>query len=335
MLIVKIFDNHSKQERLHKVDSMPCLIGRSLQNNLIIDDDSISATHAKIDSDKNGIYLKDLKSTNGVTVNNVPIDQQYIHENTYFMFGEVKLEIILDDEDLEKTRVIEIPDKFDKRSARDQKRNIIISICLINILILLDKFIIAPLRKDDIPKLLLEVFGSIFILSTISLLTSVISKVHSKKYKLISFLEAFSVILVILCFHNFLKSYISFYSNNRVFSKIIDVIFYSVMIYGSCYSILTIFFRNQHKKTIKVIIGTFYIGFILFTFISNTFNERDLKFDFISSFELSPFSYQQEEYPFASIKSKITKSFEELDELRTDKNKKKAIELEEYRNVNP
>ena len=206
---------------------------------------------------------------------------------------------------------------------------------VISLFIFINQYLSAPLRKEDIPEFVSELFTSYCILGGFSLLSAVISKVHSKKYKLMSFFETFSILIAVFYIYDLLDSYVSFYSNSRVFSSLLEFIFLTVVLCFSSFTILTIFFRSQHKKTIYFFIGTCYFGFIMFFYISTIFNEKDLKFKFISSFEYSPFSYKKSDYPFKTIKSKITKSFEELDEFRIKKNDQQAIELDEYQNANP
>jgi hypothetical protein len=335
MLIFKIIDKVTKKEIVHKVESFPCTIGRSVKSTIIIDDDSISALHAVIDNDSNGVFLKDEQSTNGIKVNDVVIDQYYIHENTKFLFGEIELELLFDEEILDKTRVIDIPEEFYERPNRNKKRNIVIALAIVTILVLFEKYITAPLRKEDIPDLLAELFGSYFLIGGLSLIASVVSKVHSKKYKIINFLEGFSILVSTIFAYQIISSYLYFYANSRAFTSVLHFLFFTVLLCGFTLTILTIFFRARHKKAIYIFTGSCYLGLILFAYVSKTFNEKDVRFKFTSSFEFSPLTYKKEDYPFKSIKSKIMDSFKELDKLRTKKNDEKAMELKEYRNANP
>ena len=168
MIIIKInndnSDKNSNNEKIYKIENTPCTLGRSLKNNVIIDDDSISANHALIDSDEKGVFIRDLNSTNGIKKDNVLVDQHYIHEKTTFMLGEIQIEVIFDDEHLEKTRIITIPKEFYVNNNNKQKLNILLCLLISGLLIFLSQYFSAPLRKDDVIKILADFFGTVFII---------------------------------------------------------------------------------------------------------------------------------------------------------------------------
>ena len=67
------------------------VIGRSKKCNLILNDDSISNQHARIDFDVNGARITDLKSTNGTWVNGEKIEKALLSHNDLIRLGETEL----------------------------------------------------------------------------------------------------------------------------------------------------------------------------------------------------------------------------------------------------
>jgi hypothetical protein len=69
-----------------------CRIGRSRDNEMFINDSSISRKHAEIQRQRNGKYvLYDRNSTNGVLVNSKKISKHTLQEGDIVEIGDVKL----------------------------------------------------------------------------------------------------------------------------------------------------------------------------------------------------------------------------------------------------
>ncbi len=85
----------------HEIDKPYISIGRSKDNDIIIDDLSVSRKHAILEKDEAGkFYLTDLNSSNGTFVNNVRITEKTpITTNDHILLGKATL-------------VIEVPEDF-------------------------------------------------------------------------------------------------------------------------------------------------------------------------------------------------------------------------------
>lgn len=74
----------------YEFDDPQITIGRSLENSIIINDDSLSSSHAQLIRNENGSYtLMDLGSTNGTYVEGEPISQQVLGDSASIAFGQV------------------------------------------------------------------------------------------------------------------------------------------------------------------------------------------------------------------------------------------------------
>ena len=72
-------------------------IGRREENNWVLADGSVSGTHCEIEMNPAGFLLRDLGSTNGTKVNNVPVKEKFIYRDDVIYIGEVPVTITGDD----------------------------------------------------------------------------------------------------------------------------------------------------------------------------------------------------------------------------------------------
>src|SRR5690349_19484230 len=73
----------------HVLKDETITVGRMKGNTIVIEDDSVSLMHARI-SQKNGeVFLKDLNSTNGTTVNGQPINEAKLRHLDRIGFADV------------------------------------------------------------------------------------------------------------------------------------------------------------------------------------------------------------------------------------------------------
>ena len=74
----------------YEFDDPQITIGRSLENSIIINDDSLSSSHSQLVRNEDGSYtLMDLGSTNGTYVEGEPISQQVLGDSASIAFGQV------------------------------------------------------------------------------------------------------------------------------------------------------------------------------------------------------------------------------------------------------
>jgi pSer/pThr/pTyr-binding forkhead associated (FHA) protein len=117
-LLVKLHGHGSRTIDLAR-DSFT--IGRKVDNDLSIDDHTVSSHHAKIVRVQSVYFVEDLKSTNGTTLNGKPIERAQLHDADVIAIGQHR--IIFQDHapglvltasvrstDMEKTMVIDSKD---------------------------------------------------------------------------------------------------------------------------------------------------------------------------------------------------------------------------------
>ena len=123
MMILKYTSEKSKNIETFRVEKFPCSIGRSIQNDLVIHDDSISANHGLIDQTEKGFVIRDQGSTNGMEFQGKKYSEIDILKNLKISLGSVIIEFIVE-EDIDKTRVISIPEEFYKDSISSRLKKI-------------------------------------------------------------------------------------------------------------------------------------------------------------------------------------------------------------------
>lgn len=96
------------------LDKDSIFIGRSPENDIVIDEEAVSGGHARIDLIPNrlmdgliDIFIEDLGSTNGTLVNHAPVKRQQLHNLDYIRIAFTEFKLISDkNAKLAKTSVI-------------------------------------------------------------------------------------------------------------------------------------------------------------------------------------------------------------------------------------
>lgn len=100
------------------LDKDTILIGRSPDNTIVIDEESVSTEHARVDLIPSqlmdglvDIFIEDLGSTNGTFVNHVPVKRQQLQNFDYIRIAFTDFKLVADKKaKLAKTTVI-LPDR--------------------------------------------------------------------------------------------------------------------------------------------------------------------------------------------------------------------------------
>lgn len=68
-------------------------LGRSSRNDVQIDHDSISRFHAELELRDDGLFVRDLDSSNGTFVNGQPVNEARLESGCLLQLGDVRLEV--------------------------------------------------------------------------------------------------------------------------------------------------------------------------------------------------------------------------------------------------
>ncbi len=75
--------------RIFPLDQEAIAIGRDLENDLVLNESGVSRNHVRITAEDGRYFLTDLKSTNGTTVNGLPVERTMLQSGDIVSFGEV------------------------------------------------------------------------------------------------------------------------------------------------------------------------------------------------------------------------------------------------------
>src|SRR6476620_2502508 len=87
-LLVKL---HGQGSRSIDLTADSFTIGRKPDNDLPIDDHTVSSRHAKIVRVQSVYFLEDLKSTNGTAVNGKPVERAQLHDADVITIGQHRI----------------------------------------------------------------------------------------------------------------------------------------------------------------------------------------------------------------------------------------------------
>jgi hypothetical protein len=83
------------EEDVHALEGRgPWGVGRSQENDIVIDDPNVSRRHARISRSDNGFVVEDLGSTNGTMLDGAPIDREMIEGGDELTFGQTTARFI-------------------------------------------------------------------------------------------------------------------------------------------------------------------------------------------------------------------------------------------------
>jgi len=322
MITLKIKAENSLVPTIVNIHTFPCRIGRSLKNNVILEDLSISKEHAIINFDTQGLYLMDLDSTNGIfDQNNKKENRIYLSHASSFKMGDLRCEVFLDlnEESLEKTRFIHLPSYNLSRQHFHFNKLFLIFFLIFFLFSLMAKYITAPIDKKTFGLLLLEVGLGIGVLYALAGLISLVSKVHNKQYRYNTFLIFF---LKWSIYFSLLKLYPLFSFSlitNEVFWKYFNITLNFGFIFLILYQFFTLFLSKVNRR--KALLYAFLVTMGLSSpfairkyFIQS---DNDL-FDLQGILAYPLRNFPPEQYPTKALYQRLDQSIQDLAKLKTE-----------------
>src|SRR4029077_7327310 len=83
-----------RRARLVPLKGSSVIVGREASAGVSVDDESVSKMHARIDRDRGGLIVTDLKSRNGTLVNDEAVLQSPLESGDTVQFGDIAFEVV-------------------------------------------------------------------------------------------------------------------------------------------------------------------------------------------------------------------------------------------------
>ncbi len=184
MLRLTVYHPQATKTEKHKIGKFPFRIGRSLENDLVLDDPFISAQHAEIVQDGPSIFVRDCASTNGIICNGKKADNISVGGNsTEFSLGSYKFYLTSGPDPLEDTLIHEFQFRSKNRTRFELMVSYLLGGAALFCVVWLENYTAADIGKAK--ELFSRFVGVALWTLGIAALLSVFFKIQSGRYHLL------------------------------------------------------------------------------------------------------------------------------------------------------
>lgn len=257
MILLKIRTSQGVEN--HRVSDFPCKIGRALDNDIVIDDQSVSFHHAVIDTEGAGLFMRDLKSTNGLIVKNKPQETVSLKNPVEVRLGEVNVGIRSSGEPIQHTVNVNVRDlKLNYFSENHS-----VAITMVTLVLSFGLFFI--LRKFMNPVFKMSGFVGVEIsvvlyYAVLGALLSIWSKFQTTKYNYMQIVFVIAMSTIIYRFYLAVADFIDFNVDSEIVTTVGDILFTAVVAYYFLNGIAKVIFPYTLQKKRVVVICTMLIS---------------------------------------------------------------------------
>ena len=194
--------------RYHKIDSFPVTVGRAFDNDIILQDVTISPHHLVITDDNDGYQINNLTDENGTKINRKKIDNspQEVTLPVSFQISSLKARLLSEDMPVEKTRLQDCSGFFCVFSSPIWA----FSLLLLTIgLFFLERYFVTPVAKEPL-YYLSNVLPSIWIMLGIAVAIAGTSRLSTHRWEIIPAISIASLIFLVPQLFDYIGHYISY-----------------------------------------------------------------------------------------------------------------------------
>ncbi len=192
----------------HKIDSFPVTIGRALDNDIILQDVTISPHHLLIDKKDDGIFIQNLVNENGTKLNGKSIENDPVKVSlpANIMISDMKARLLSADMAVEKTHIRNCSGLFCLFT------NPIWAVLLLLVtigLLFLEKYLITPVAKEPL-YYISSVLPSIWMILGVTVAITGISKLSTHRWEIIPALSIASLIFLVPQLFDYIGHYLAY-----------------------------------------------------------------------------------------------------------------------------
>lgn len=320
MILLKIHTPEGVES--HKVADFPCKIGRALDNDIVIGDESVSSHHAVIDIDASGYILKDIGSTNGIRHKKVLKKEVTLGKPTEVQLGKVLLNLRTSQELSEHTVNMNLNEV--RSTSFFSEHPVVATIASVIVLTLVcfisDRFMDPDFKGSKfVGSQALFVAVAAFISGGFAMW----AKLQTGRY---NFLKLFYLLMMASVFsviHGSLTDFIAFNLNSDTFHSVWDIVIGTAIVYFLMYAIGKVLFpasttMKRHIANVVIILAV--VGIVM---ASRKIDEDRFQMAKMSSTIAYPIrSFSKESYGFDNLEKQIGDMDKTLDKQRTEAIKK-------------
>jgi hypothetical protein len=194
--------------RYHKIDSFPVTIGRAFDNDIILQDVTISPHHLSITNENGSYQITNLADENGTKINRKKIDSspQEVTLPVNFQISSLKARLLATDMVVEKTHLQDCSGLFCIFSSPFWA----FALLLVTIgLFFLERYFVTPVAKEPL-YYLSTVLPSIWIMLGIAVVIAGISRLSTHHWEIIPAISIASLIFLVPQLFDYLGHYVSY-----------------------------------------------------------------------------------------------------------------------------
>ncbi len=192
----------------HKIDAFPVTIGRAFDNDIILQDVTVSAHHLTITNNNDGYQINNLADENGTRINRKKIDNspQEVTLPVKFQISGLKARLLATDMVVEKTRMQDCSGVFCVFSSPIWA----FALLFVTIgLFFLERYFTTPVAKEPL-YYLSNTLPSIWIILGIVVVTAGISRLSTHRWELIPAISIASLIFLVPQLFDYVGHYVSY-----------------------------------------------------------------------------------------------------------------------------
>lgn len=258
--ILKIYNsNHLVPEKV-VLTEFPVTLGRSIKNTIVVDNESVSADHMRIEKDASeNLVLTDLGSTNGIVYNDQRHDHLSLTSDSDIYLGEVRIHVHVEEENLGKTRTINVSE-LRKEDKTDYRGKVAAVTGFFLALSLFQDLLFQYFDKQRAVLFLVETISALMLLVLVTLLFAGISKLVNERFY---FKKLFFYLLGFICVIKTAESfdiYLEFLFQSDTFDIVLGSIYGCVVLAFFFFYFCQVFQRYSRRS-----IATVYFSFVALT----------------------------------------------------------------------
>lgn len=192
----------------HKIDSFPVTVGRAFDNDIILQDVTISPHHLVIQENDGEILIQNLANENGTKLEGKKLDSEPTKVNlpTFIHISDIKARLLASDMPVENTRVRDCSGFFCIFSSPIWALLLLVSTIAI---FFLERYLITPVEKEPL-YYLSSVLPSVWMILGIIVIIAGISRLSTHRWEIIPAISIASLIFLVPQLFDYLGHFVSY-----------------------------------------------------------------------------------------------------------------------------